>query len=65
MADWSITIPLSELADLQSLPGRMENAEIELKRLRSENIGLHRQISELMTLVGDLRREMRKDKHGG
>ena len=65
MADWSISVPLSALADLQSLPGRMDTAETELKRLRSENIGLHRQISELMTLVGDLRREMRKEKHGG
>ena len=60
MADWSINLPLSELAALQELPARMVVLEDEIKRLRTENIGLRRQYSELLTFVADLQRQMRK-----
>ena len=60
MADWSINLPLSELAALQELPARMVALEDEIKRLRTENIGLRRQYSELLTFVADLQRQMRK-----
>jgi len=60
MADWSIQIPLSELAALQALPGRMDELTSENKQLRREVEALRRIQSETMELVGDLRRELRK-----
>lgn len=60
MADWSIQIPLSELAALQALPGRIEELSNENKQLRREVEALRRIQSETMELVGDLRRELRK-----
>jgi len=60
MADWSIQIPLSELAALQALPGRMEDLSNENKQLRREVEALRRIQMETMELVCDLRRELRK-----
>ena len=60
MADWSIQIPLSELAALQALPGRMDELTSENKQLRREVEALRRIQSETMELVSDLRRELRK-----
>lgn len=60
MADWSINLPLSELAALQGLPARMAAMEDEIKCLSTENIGLKRQYSELLTFVADEQRQMRK-----
>lgn len=60
MADWSIQIPLSELAALQALPTKMEQLEQENKQLRREVEALRNIQSQTLQLVGDLRRDMRK-----
>lgn len=60
MADWSIQIPLSELAALQGLPARMEALEKENKQLRREVEALRRVQSELMIVVGDIKTDLRK-----
>jgi len=60
MADWSIQIPLSELAALQALPTKMEALEAENKQLRREVEALRNIQSQTLQLVGDLRRDLRK-----
>lgn len=58
--DWSIQIPLSELAALQGLPARMDGLEKDNAQLRRELEALRKINSEALQLLGDLRREMRK-----
>ena len=59
-ADWSISIPLSELVALQGLPARMDGLEKENAQLRRELDALHALYSQSLQLLGDLRREVKK-----
>lgn len=60
MADWSIQIPLSELAALQALPARMAEYEERNAQLRREVEAMRRMLYETIEVIGDLRRELRK-----
>lgn len=64
-SDWSIQVPLSELAALAALPGKMEALQKENAQLRRELEALRMIQSQTLEQVADLRREMRKGKHGG
>lgn len=65
MADWSITIPLSELAELMTLPARMVDMEAELKQARREIDALRQLNGQALLKIADLKNEMRKSTHGG
>lgn len=65
MADWSITIPLSELAELMTLPARMADMEAGLKQARREIEALRQLNGQALLKIADLKNEMRKSTHGG
>lgn len=65
MADWSITIPLSELAGLMGLPGRMEKMDAELKQARREIDALRQLNGQALLKIADLKNELHKSTHGG
>lgn len=55
-SDWSLSIPLSALVELQTLPERMKELEKETKRLKAENAALRDQFMEVMIAFGDLKK---------
>ena len=65
MADWSITIPLSDLAELMSLPGKMVEMQEQLNQARREIDGLRQLNGQALLKIADLKNEMRKSTHGG
>lgn len=65
MADWSITIPLSDLAELMSLPGKMAEMQEQLAQARREIEGLRQLNGQALLKIADLKNEMRKSTHGG
>ena len=65
MADWSITILLSDLADLMGLPGRMDKMESELKQARREIEALRQLNGQALLKIADLKNELHKSTHGG
>lgn len=58
-SEWSISVPLSALVALEGLPGQMEKLTEENKQLRREIDALRRIQTDTLTLVADLRRELR------
>lgn len=60
MHDWTIQIPLSELAALQALPGRMDELTAENKQLRREVEALRLIQSQTLEKLGDIIRDLRK-----
>lgn len=61
MADgWSIQVPLSDLVALASLPSQMADLQKENVQLRRELNAVRSMLSETIELIGDLRRDIRK-----
>lgn len=58
-SEWSVSVPLSALVALEGLPGQMEQLKAENAQLRREIDALRRIQTDTLTLVADLRREIR------
>ena len=58
-ADWSISIPLSQLVALQGLPVKMECLERENEQLRRELESLRAMHFQCLELLNDLRADVR------
>ena len=65
MADWSITIPLSDLAELMALPGKMAVMQEQLNQAQREIDGLRNLNGQALLKIADIKNEMRKSTHGG
>lgn len=55
-SDWAISIPLSVLAELQTLPERMKEMERKMERLQADNDSLRSQYLELLLAFRDLKK---------
>lgn len=61
-SDWLVQVPLSELVALKGFSEHLVKLETDNKQLRREIEALRNMQSEIMQLVGDIRREVRKGK---
>lgn len=59
-SDWSVSLPLSALVALQALPEQMEKLQEDNSQLHREVEALRRIQTDTMSLIADLRREIRK-----
>lgn len=58
-SEWSVSVPLSSLVSLETIPEQMELLKAENVQLRREIDALRRIQTDTLTLVADLRREIR------
>ena len=59
-SEWYVNVPFSDLHKLINHLGELDSIRAENEQLRREMDGLRNLYSELLTIFGDLRREIKK-----
>lgn len=57
---WLVQVPLSDLMQLQALPGQISKFQSDIVRLENELAALRLMLCEVMQQLGDLKRQARK-----
>ena len=58
--EWTVNVPLSDLIKLVQYQQNADHTQEELARIRQELSGLRNLYSEVLGVIGDLRRELKR-----
>ena len=56
--EWTVNVPISELVQLVQAQQQNAQREADIQQLRNEMEGLRGQLRDVLTVLGDLRRQL-------